>query len=113
MTRFLKVMTAAIIVVASAANAEDRGVDQWWDSNYTARELLADCTQKATVERCIFFIQTVAQASFWFDKCIPRGTTLTEIGDITRAFVEKNAKYADSPATNVLLTAIHEKWKCQ
>jgi hypothetical protein len=55
----------------------------------------------------------VAQASFWFDKCIPTDTSLTEILDITLMFVKQNPQYADSAANNVLLTAIHQKWKCR
>jgi hypothetical protein len=46
-------MTAAIIVVASAADANDRGDYQWWESEYTARELLDHCSQKATVPRSV------------------------------------------------------------
>jgi hypothetical protein len=48
-------------VVLSAANGNDRGAYQRWENDYTARELLADCSQGATVHRCTFFIQTVAQ----------------------------------------------------
>ena len=82
MKRIIKAITitAAITVTANAANANDRGDYQQWQGNYTVQELLADCSQKSTADRCMFFIQTVAQASFWFDKCIPNGTSLIDIG---------------------------------
>jgi hypothetical protein len=92
------------------ANAQDRGIVQNWNSDYTAREWLVDCDQKR--DQCYFFTRTVAQASFWFDKCIPDGTSIAEIAGVMMTFIERNPQYVDSPATNVLLTALHERWKC-
>jgi hypothetical protein len=107
-------IAAAIIVAANAANANDRGDYQQWQNHYTVQTLLADCSQKSTADRCMFFILAVAQASFWFDKCIPNETSLIDILEITRTFVRDNAALTtDAPATNVLLTAIHTKWKCR
>jgi hypothetical protein len=106
-------IAAAIIVAANAANADDRGNYQLWQRHYTTPELLADCGRKPTADRCMFFIQAVAQASFWFDKCIPNETSLIDIREITLKFIQDNALLvSDAPATNVLLTAIHTKWKC-
>jgi len=93
------------------ADAQDRGAWQHWENEYSARQLLDDCTRGA--ERCMFFIRSVAQASFWFDKCIPTDTSLAEILDTTLLFVKQNPHCADDVATNVLLTAIHQKWKCK
>jgi hypothetical protein len=108
-----KLIIVAILTSAcNLAGAQDRGTFQYWENEYTARELLNDCNVRGA-ERCLFFIRSVAQASFWFDKCIPTGTSLTEIGDITQRFVKENPQYADNVATNVLLTAIHQRWKCR
>jgi len=109
-------MKKLIIVVlltsaCAVADAQDRGAWQHWENEYSARELLDDCNRGA--ERCRFFIRSVAQASFWFDKCIPTDTSLTEILDVTLMFVKQNPQYANSGASNVLLTAIHMKWKCK
>jgi hypothetical protein len=107
-----KLIIAALLTSACTfADAQDRGAWQHWENEYSARELLDDCNTGA--ERCLFFIRSVAQASFWFDKCIPTETSLREILDITLTFVKQNPQYADNVATNVLLTAIHQKWKCK
>lgn len=116
MKRIIRVIvtTAAIILSPTASNANDRGDYQQWQNHYSVQTLLADCSQKSTTDRCMFFIQAVAQASFWFDKCIPNETSLTDILEITRTFARENAALtSDAVATNVLLTAIHSKWKCQ
>ena len=103
-----------IVIFASAcsfANAQDRGTVQNWDPEYTAREWFADCRQKN--DRCYFFTRTIAQASFWFDKCIPDLTSIEEISGVMASFIEKNPQYEGSTASNVLLTAMHERWKCR
>ena len=85
-----------IVIFTSAcsfANAQDRGVVQNWDSDYTAREWLVDCRQKS--DKCDFFTRTIAQASFWFDKCIPDFTSIAEITGVMTTFIEKNAQYDD------------------
>jgi hypothetical protein len=103
---------AVFTVACNLANAQDRSTAQNWDSDYTAREWLADCHNKR--DQCYFFTRTVAQASFWFDKCIPDSTSLTEIAGVMRTLIEQNPELTlDSPATNVLLTAISERWKCR
>jgi len=110
----LRKLIIVVVLLASAcnfANAQDRGAWQHWENEYSARELLEDCNRGA--ERCLFFIRSVAQASFWFDKCVPTETSLGEILDVTLLFVKQNPQYVDSGATNVLLTAIHQKWKCR
>ena len=101
---------AVLTTACNFANAQDRGIVQNWNSDYTAREWLVDCDQKR--DQCYFFTRTVAQASFWFDKCIPDGTSIAEIAGVMMTFIERNPQYVDSPATNVLLTALHERWKC-
>jgi hypothetical protein len=101
------------VVIVVRANANDRGVYQEWDERYTARELLADCAGGVFMERCLFFVQTIGQAKFWFDKCIPTNTDLSEIIDVTRAFVRDTPYAADAAATNVVLTALSLKWKCK
>jgi hypothetical protein len=83
---------------------------QSWNSHYTAREWLQDCA--IGVDKCQFFILTVAQASYWFDKCIPSMTRLTEIEAVMGTFLEQNRQYVDLPATIVLLNAIRERWSC-
>lgn len=98
-------------VMSFPGSADDRGVWQNWDADYSAREWLNDCGQKSG--KCDFFIRTVAQASFWFDKCIPNGTSLTEIAGVLETFMKQNPQYVDSTATNLLLTAMHIKWKCK
>jgi hypothetical protein len=117
MKRIIKaimITTAIILTANAAANANDRGDYQLWQNHYTVQTLLADCSQKSTADRCMLFILAVAQASFWFDKCIPNETSLIDILEITRTFVRDNAALtSDAVATNVLLTAIHTKWKCQ
>jgi hypothetical protein len=105
-------MVAMLTCACNFANAQDSGAWQHWENDYSARDLLDDCNRRGA-DRCLFFIRSVAQASFWFDKCIPTGTSLAEILDITLEFVKQNPKYADAAATNVLLTAIHQKWKCK
>jgi hypothetical protein len=108
-----KALVVAILTSAfNFANAQDRGTVQDWDSEYTAREWLVDCNNKKS-DRCYFFTRTIAQPSFWFGKCIPEGTSLVEIAGVMMTFIEKNPQYVDSPATNVLLTAMHERWKCR
>ena len=101
---------AVLTTACNFANAQDRGIVQNWNSDYTAREWLVDCDQKR--DQCYFFTRTVAQSSFWFDKCIPDGTSIAEIAGVMMTFIERNPQYVDSPATNVLLTALHERWKC-
>jgi hypothetical protein len=101
---------AVLTTACNFANAQDRGIVQNWNSDYTAREWLVDCDQKR--DQCYFFTRTVAQASFWFDKCIPDGTSIAEIAGVMMTFIERNPQNVDSPATNVLLTALHERWKC-
>ncbi len=105
------IIVAMLTSVYNFAAAQDRGTFQHWQFDYTGREWLKDCEQKS--DQCLFFIRTVAQASFWFDRCIPDGVNITEIGDVMRTFIDKNFKYIDSPATGVLLTAMHLKWKCK
>ena len=103
-----------IVILVSAcsfANAQDRGVVQNWDSEYSARQWLEDCRQKS--DKCYAFTRTIAQASFWFDKCIPDFTSIAEISGVMMSFIEKNPQYVDSPASNILLTAMHERWKCR
>jgi len=102
---------AILTIVCNFAAAQDRGAWQHWENDYSARELLDDCNRGA--ERCLFFIRTAAQASFWFDKCIPTETSLGEILEVTLMFVKQNPQYADSVANNVLLTASRQKWKCR
>jgi hypothetical protein len=108
-----KVLVLAVFTAAcNLANAQDRGTVQKWDSDYSAREWLADCHNKR--DQCYFFTRTVAQASFWFDKCVPDGTSLTEIAGVMMTFIERNPELTlDSPATKVLLTAMNERWKCR
>jgi len=109
----MAVVLLIIIVFAGTvcpASAKDRGNFQEWASDYTAREWLADCEYKK--DSCYFFTRRVAQASFWFDKCIPDRTSIAEIAGVMATFIEKNSKYLNSPATNVLLEAMHEHWKC-
>ena len=101
---------AVLTTAGNFANAQDRGIVQNWNSDYTTREWLVDCDQKR--DQCYFFTRTVAQASFWFDKCIPDGTSIAEIAGVTTTYIERNPQYVDSPATNVLLAALHEHWKC-
>jgi hypothetical protein len=108
----LIIAMAILTIVCNFAAAQDRGAWQHWENEYSACELLEDCNRRGA-ERCLFFIRSVAQASFWFDKYIPTETSLGEILDITLMFVKQNPQYADSVATNVLLTAIHQKWKCR
>jgi len=113
MKKFIIAIAAALLITAdNFADAQDRGAWQHWENEYSARELLDDCNKRGA-ERCLFFIRSVAQASFWFDKCIPTETSLGEILDVTLMFVKQNPQYADNVATNVLLTAIHMKWKCK
>ena len=100
-----------LISACNFVSAQDRGIFQDWEFDYTARELLKDCEQKD--DKCLFFIRTVAQASFWFDKCIPNRTSIMEIGDVMRTFIDQNPKYTDSAATGDLLTTMHMKWKCR
>ena len=64
-------------------------------------------------ESAIFLFAPSLRASFWFDKCIPNGTSLTEIAGVLEAFMKQNPQYVDSTATNLLLTAMHIKWKCK
>jgi hypothetical protein len=66
----------------------------------------------AKTDKCRVFIRTVAQASYWHDKCIPYMTSLTEVVGVMLTFLEQNPQYVNEPATNVLLTAIHMKWPC-
>jgi hypothetical protein len=113
----MKATAAALLVVTSMltsacnfASAQDRGIFQRWAEDYTAREWLADCAEKR--EKCYFFTRTIAQASFWFDKCIPNDTSLTEIAGVMMTFIKQNPQYVDGPASNVLLTAMHMRWKC-
>src|SRR5262249_54520187 len=105
------IVVAMLTSVYNFAAAQDRGAFQHWQFDYTGREWLKDCEQKS--DQCLFFIRTVAQASFWFDKCIPDGTSMMEIADVMRTYIDKNLKYIDSPATSTLLTAMHVKWKCK
>ena len=105
------IILAMLISACNFVSAQDRGTFQHWEFDYTARELLKDCEQKD--DKCLFFIRTVAQASFWFDKCIPNRTSIMEIGDVMRTFIDQNPKYTDSAATGDLLTTMHMKWKCR
>jgi len=103
---------AAMLVAATPVNAQRANPEgQSWDSDYTAREWLKDCTNRAN--KCRFFILTVAQASYWCEKCIPSMTSLTEVEEVMRAFIAQNPQYVDGAATNVLLTAIHSRWPCK
>jgi hypothetical protein len=106
-----KLIIPILTIVCNFANAQDRGVTQSLDATYTAREWLTDCRQKR--DQCYFFTRTIAQASFWFDKCIPNGTSIAEIAGVARTFIEQNPEWAGSTATNVLLTAMHMHWKCR
>jgi hypothetical protein len=95
-----KLLVVAILTSAfNFANAQDRGTVQDWDLEYTAREWFVDCNNKKNGDRCYFFIRTIAQASFWFDKCIREGTSLVEIAGVMMTFLEKNQnrQYVASP----------------
>jgi hypothetical protein len=110
----LAFIVGTIAILTSTCNfvdAQDRGTFQSWDAEYTAREWLIDCGQKN--DKCYFFTRTIAQASFWFDKCIPNGTSIAKIADVTMTFIKQNPQYVDAPASNVLLTAMHMYWKCR
>jgi len=112
MKRTIAICAAAMLVVATPMDAQLANPEgQSWDSDYTAREWLKDCTNRAN--KCRFFILTVAQASYWCEKCIPSMTSLTEVEEVMRAFIAQNPQYVDGAATNVLLTAIHSRWPCK
>ena len=108
MKRIIAICAAALVVAAAPVNAQTRLEGQSWDKDYTAGEWLRDC--RAKIDRCRFFIRTVAQASYWYDKCIPYMTSLTEVEGVMLTFLEKNRQYGNDPATNVFLTAITTKW---
>jgi len=92
--------TALITSFSHFAVAQDRGDSQYWESDYLAQELFEDCgylDRKAkNMSQCLTFIRSVAQASFWFDKCIPTDTSIGEIADVMIKFVEQNPQYADA-----------------
>ena len=112
MKRMIAICAAAMLVAATPVYAQRANPEgQSWDSDYTAREWLKDCTNRAN--KCRFFILTVAQASYWCEKCIPSMTSLTEVEEVMRAFIAQNPQYVDGAATNVLLTAIHSRWPCK
>src|SRR5215470_2637210 len=112
MKRTIAVCAAAMLVVATPMDAQRANPEgQSWDRDYTAREWLKDCTNRA--DKCRFFILTVAQASYWLDKCIPPMTSLTEVEDVMRAFIAQNPHYVDHAANNVQLSAIHSRWSCK
>jgi hypothetical protein len=84
MKRMIAICAAAMLVAATPVNAQRANPEgQSWDSDYTAREWLKDCTNRAN--KCRFFILTVAQASYWCEKCIPSMTSLTEVEEVMRA----------------------------
>jgi hypothetical protein len=108
MKRITAICVAAMLLMAAPVIAQYRLEGQPWDKDYTAREWLQDC--HAQIDRCRFFIRTVAQASYWYDKCIPYMTSLTEVEGVMLTFLEQHRQYVDDPATNILLTAITMKW---
>jgi hypothetical protein len=108
MKRITAICAVALMVAAAPVNAQHRLEGQSWDKDYTAGEWLQDCDAKT--DKCRAFIRTVAQASYWYDKCIPYMTNLTEVVGVMLTFLEQNPQYVNEPATNVLLTAITMKW---
>jgi len=112
MKRMIAICAAAMLVAATSVNAQRANPEgQPWDSDYTAREWLKDCTNRA--DKCRFFILTVAQPSYWCEKCIPPMTSLTEVEEVMRAFIAQNPQSMGGGATNVLLTTIHSRWPCK
>jgi hypothetical protein len=113
---FALACASVLLVSTPCALGQNRSETQYWDADHTVRELADDCGcygRARDVNKCLFFIRTVAQSSFWFDKCIPFGTSLTEISDLTLKFVEENRQYTNAAATNIVLAAMHMKWKCR
>jgi hypothetical protein len=108
MKRIIAICAVAVVVAAATVNAQSRMEGQSWDKDYTAGEWVQDCHAK--IDRCRFFIRTVAQASYWYDKCIPYMTSLTEVEGVMLTFLEQDRQYVNEPATNILLTAITTKW---
>src|SRR5262249_16828649 len=112
MKRMIAICAAAMLVAATPVNAQRVNPEgQPWDSDYTAREWLKDCTNRA--DKCRFFILTVAQASYSCKKSIPPMTSLSEVEEVMRAFIAQNPQSVDAGATNALLTAIHSRWPCK
>jgi hypothetical protein len=58
----MNMLITAMAMLACAFNyssAQDRGMFQSWEVDYTANELVKDCEQKS--DKCYFFIRTLAQ----------------------------------------------------